>query len=255
MSTLLEERPVTRDPEVTVRVVTEPTRHGGRGGGRRIGGGNVMQTAGFAAIALAILLVVGAITGLVDLGGIFGGGTTTTSSKVLLKEVRNLSSYTAIEGAYQEDVTIKSSPTFLPDFIDGQSTTLRAVGTVPVNVDFSVLATDAVQVGSDGSVSITLPAAELGKVAIDQHQSKIINRDRGLVPRIGDAFESDPVNDAPLYTKAEKRIAKAARQSHLIHRAKKNTETMLTGFLSQLGFQDVTITWTEPPAKPGPAKK
>src|SRR5581483_3767744 len=132
MSTLLEERPITRDPEVTVRVVTEEARRGGRRGG---GGGrtrSLLHTAGLGAISVAILLIVGSITGLVSLGGIFGGGTTTTTSKVLLKQVKNLSEYTAVEGTFEQTVTISHNATFLPSWLTGESTTLQAVGSVPV---------------------------------------------------------------------------------------------------------------------------
>ncbi|MEX0664986.1 MAG: DUF4230 domain-containing protein [Acidimicrobiia bacterium] len=247
MTTLLEERPATRDPQVTVRLVTEEGRRGGGGGGRSFGG--LLHTAGLGAIAFAILLVVGAITGLVDLGGIFGSGTTTTSSKVLLKEIKNLSSYVAIEGTYQEDITIKKGVPILPDFIAGESTTLRAVGTVPVSVDFKVLATDAVQVNADNSVRITLSSPELGNAVIDPKQSEITDRSRGLVNRLGDAFEGDPVNDRPLYVKAENRIEKAARENNLVDRAKQNTANMLEAFLSRLGFTDVNVTFEKPPTR------
>ena len=251
MSTLLEERPVTRDPEVTVRVVTEPTRHGGGGGGRR----SLLGTAGLGALAIVILLILGAITGLVDLGGIFEGGTTTTSSKVLLKQMKNLSAYTAAEGQYMLDVTDHHNVPVLPDFVAGSTTTLRAVGTVAASVDFSGLATEAVQVttppsdGSGGAVSITLPAPTLGKAVIDPDQSAILNRDRGIAERIGDIFQSNPTNDSPLYKKAAKKIEKAAHEAKLADRAKANTERMLKGFLLRLGFDQVTVSWQAPPAR------
>ena len=248
MTTLLEERPATRDPEVTVRLVTEGAPRGGGGGGRTFGG--MLHTAGLGAIAVAILLVVGAITGLVDLGGIFGSTKTTTSSKVLLKELKNLSSYNAAQGVYQVDVKIDDNVPIVPDFIAAEDVTFRAIGTVDATVDFSVLATDAVQANADGSVTIMLPPIKLENAVVDPTESEVINRSRGLVNRIGDAFGENPSNDRPLYVKGAAQIEKAASESQLVQRAEENTIKMLEGFLARLGFTDVTVTFEEPvPAK------
>lgn len=243
MTTLLEDRPATRDPQVTVRLVTEEGRHGGgRGGGGGITPGGLLNTFGLGAIAVAILLVVGAITGLVDLGGLFGSTKTTTSTKVLLKELKNLSSYNAAQGVYQVDVEIDGNVPVVPDFIAGEDVTFRAIGTVDATVDFSVLATDAVQVREGGAVSITLPRPSIAVPVVDPKQSEVINRSRGLVNRVGDLFEENPTNDRPLYVKGAQRIEKAARASGLATRAQENTIQMLEGFLSRLGFSDVTVT-------------
>ena len=88
MPTLLEERPVARPaPEVVVRVETAPTSH--RGGGRR-GGRGLLTTLGFGAIALAIVLVAGTLTGLINIGNPFASTTTDQSPPVLLKKLTNL---------------------------------------------------------------------------------------------------------------------------------------------------------------------
>jgi hypothetical protein len=248
MTTLLEERPATRDPQVTVRLVTEEGRRGGgRGGGLTPGG--LLNTFGLGAIAVAILLVVGAITGLVDVGGLFGSTKTTTSTKVLLKEVKNLSSYNAAQGVYQVDVEIDGNVPVVPDFIAGEDVTFRAIGTVDAAVDFSVLATDAVQVSAGNSVSITLPPPSIGAAVVDPEKSEVINRSRGLVDRVGDLFEENPTNDRPLYVKGAQQIAKAARESGLAARAQENTIQMLESFLSRLGFSDVTVTFEKQVAK------
>jgi hypothetical protein len=246
MSTLLEERPATRDPQVTVRLVTEEGRRGGGGGGGRSLGG-ILHTAGLGAIAVAILLVVGAVTGLVDLGGIFDGSTKTTTSKVLLKELKNLSAYNAAEGTFSEIVTQDENVPVVPDFIAAEDVTLQVVGSVPATVDFSVLSTDAVQVSEDGTaVTITLPRVDLGPATLDLDATKVLNRSRGLINRIGDVFGENPTDDRELLTKGAAQIDKAAKESKLAARAEENTVKMLEGFLARLGFTDVTITFEEP---------
>jgi hypothetical protein len=249
MTTLLQDRPITRDPEVTVRVVTDPVRGGG--GGRRFGGGNLLTTAGLGAIALAVFLVVGAITGFLNLGGLFESSQKTTSTKVLLTELKNLSSYNAAQGTYQVDVGRDGNAPVLPDFIwaNGGDITFRAVGSVNATVDFGVLATDAVQVSSTGGVSITLPPIDLGGAVIDPRESAVINHDRGLFDRIADMFEENPTSEREFYILGEKRISKAAKESRLTERAEENTVRMLEGFLARLGFSDVTITFEQPASK------
>src|ERR1043166_6011925 len=254
MSTLLEERPMTRDPEVTVRLVTEEARRGGSGGGggRRVNAGTMLHTAGLGAIAVAILLVVGAITGLFHLGDVFGTNTTTTSTRVLLKELKNLSSYNAGEGTYQVDVTQHDDVAIVPDFIAGGTVTFRAVGTVPATVDFSVLATDAVQRSADDKVTITLPEPTLGAAVVDPQHSRVIGQSRGLVDRIAGIFKGTPTSEGELYIKSAAKIERAARQSKLVNRAKENTIHMLEGFLARLGFTNVTVTFASH-AAPAPA--
>lgn len=244
MTTLLEERPATRDPEVTVRLVTEGAPRGGGGGGRSFGG--LLHTAGLGAIAVAILLVVGAITGFVDLGGIFGSTKTTTSTKVLLKELTNLSTFTAAEGRYQVDVEVHDDVSIVPDWIAGGRTVFRAIGAADAQVDFSVLTTDAVQTNTDGSVSITLPPPTVGNAMVDPGPSGVISRSRGIVDRVAGVFEGSPTSEREFYVKGEKRIAKAAKQSKLLTRAEENTIKMLEGFLARLGFTDVTVTFGDP---------
>ncbi|MBM3670811.1 MAG: DUF4230 domain-containing protein [Actinobacteria bacterium] len=220
-----------------------------RGGGGRTFGG-ILHTAGLGAIAIAILLVVGAVTGLVDLGGIFEGGTKTKSSKVLLKEIKNLSTFTAAKGTYVVNVTQDENIPVVPDFIAAEDITLRGVGTVDAGTDFSVLSTDAVQVDDAGGVTITLPPPVLGDAFVDPQRSEVVNRSRGLINRIGDAIDGDsPTDDRELYARAAVKIEKAAKESNLSERAERNTIEMLEGFLARLGFTDVRITFEKPAPK------
>jgi hypothetical protein len=254
MSTLIEERPVSRDPEVTVRLVTEDgrVRGGGGGGGRR--SGSLLTTAGLGAIAVAILLVVGAITGLVDVGGWFKGTTTDVSGPVVIKELRNLSEYSAAQGVYQVEVDLDGNVPVLPDFLAGEDVLFRGVGTVDATIDFNELTTDAAQVNADGSVTISLSAPKLGDAALDLSKSKVLSRDIGFFNKIGQLFDEEPGYEHELYVKAEKKISRAAVDSGLVERARTNTEAMLTAFLGRLGFDQVTITWVDPAPKADAAK-
>ncbi len=253
MATLLEERPMTRNPEVTVRLVTEEARRGGGGGGRRYTFGGILTTAGLGAIAVAILLVVAAITGLVNIGNPFGTTTKDTSPRVLLKELRTLSDFEAAEATFQSRVELEDDVGILPSFIAGSKVDFDAVGTVAATVDFSVLATDAVVVHADNSVTISLPRPEMQLAVVDPIRSRVVDRDRGIINRLGDVFEDNPTSERILYIKAMIKMNQAALESNLRDRAKQSTTKMLTGFLGQLGFTDVTVTF-EKPAPKAPTK-
>ena len=104
-----------------------------------------------------------------------------------------------------------------------------AVGTADAYVDFENLDGDAVTLSADGeSATIVLPAPEMSEVRIDPEQSRVVDRDRGLVERVGAAFIENPTDDSELYALAERRIGAAAAESDLLDRAEANTRDMLT---------------------------
>jgi uncharacterized protein DUF4230 len=242
MPTLLEERPVARPaPEVVVRVETAPTSH--RGGGRR-GGRGLISTLGFGAIALAIVLVAGSLTGLINISNPFGSSTTDTSPPVLLKKLTNLSQFEAARGNFEARIETSTGVWWAPSFIDGSSVDFDGIGTVAATVDFSKLGTDAVKVNADHSVTITLPRPTLQPAVVDPKRSRVVNRSRGLTQRIGGVFTGSPTSDRELYLRAAKRMDKAARESSLVTLAERNTTKMLDGFLARLGYPTVNVEFT-----------
>jgi hypothetical protein len=133
--------------------------------------------------------------------------------------------------------------------VSGERTQLLATGTVDAYVDFTDLDEDGVQLSADGnSATITLPAPELGDPSVDPAQSRVLDRDRGLVQRVGDALEDDTTDDTALYEAAEDKLAGAAVDSDLRDRAEKNTREMLTGLAHSLGVDKVTVTFAPDPA-------
>ena len=71
---------------------------------------------------------------------------------------------------------------------------------------------------------------------------------QGLLNRIGNFFGGNPNSQQQVYIAAQQRIQTAARQSPLLAEAERNTRAMLTGMLSSLGFQHVTVTFGAPKA-------
>src|SRR4051794_30238594 len=89
-------------PEVTVRVVTQESAPMRR---RRLPRpGNVISTLVALTLAVALLLVVGLATGVFGIGNPFATTTIDRSPPAVLKELTNLSTYSAAQGRYEQTI-------------------------------------------------------------------------------------------------------------------------------------------------------
>ena len=76
-------------------------------------------------------------------------------------------------------------------------------------------------------------------------QSHVMNRDRGLINRIGGMFNDNPTSEARLFGEAEDKIAAAATQTELVERAQTNVTQTLTALIRALGYENVAVTFAE----------
>lgn len=205
-----------------------------------------------AAVVLAVLLGWVGIHHVGDLlpgfGNPFGTEKVDRTGPAVLKALDDLHEYRAATGSYQVMVDIEKDAKYLPSFLKGERTLFLAQGSVDAGVDFSGLGPEAVTVNPDHSVTITLPHAQLSKPALDIAASHVVNRDRGLLDRIGSVFSDSPTGEQALYTAAEPKLRAAANESALIAKADGNTAQMLTKFLGALGFADVHVAFQDNPA-------
>jgi len=235
-------------PEVTVRVVTQEApalrrRHLPRPG-------NVVSTLVALALAVALFLVVGLVTGLLNIGNPFATTTIDRSPPAVLKELTNLSTYSAAQGRYQQTIDVEDDVSILPSFLAGEHTVFIAQGSVDARVDFSGLATNAVQVRGDHAVTVTLPKPTLGKAVIDMHASRVASHDRGLLNRVGAVFSDNPNDEQRFYELAQKKLGAAAKSGDLVQRAETNTTKMLQGLLGKVGFTQVQVNFVKSTALP-----
>ncbi len=180
----------------------------------------------------------------------FAQQTTDKTGPVLLESMRDLSQYTAAEGNFQVLVDVEQRTGIIPSFLVGRHTLFVGVGSVDAYVDFSKLTAGNVVVSPDGkSVSIKLPAPQLGKPNLDVDRSYTAAEEKGVLSKIGDAFNGDPNDQQKYYQLARDKIAEAGKQTRLVDQAEKNTQAMLTSLMTQLGFEHVTITF-DAAAKP-----
>jgi hypothetical protein len=201
-------------------------------------------------IGLAIFAI--ALIGISSLGLLpglpnpFASDTVDRNRPVLLESLEDVSEYTAARGNFEVIVDTEEDARYIPDFIKGERTVLSAVGDVEATVDFNGLTEGAIEINGD-SVRITLPEPELADARLDNEQSEVISRSRGVLDRVGGVFSGDPVDDQDLYVAAEDKLEQAAADSELTDRAKDNTRKMLQGLVNDLGYDDVTVVFEPPP--------
>ncbi|MEW6477749.1 MAG: DUF4230 domain-containing protein [Actinomycetota bacterium] len=214
--------------------------------------GIVGGTVRVAAIIVAVLL---GWTGLHNLGDLlpdwgnpFKTEEVDRTGPAVLKALEDLDEYRAATGNYQVMIDIEEDAKYLPSFLKGERTLFLAQGSVDATVDFSGLGAESVRVNPDRSVTITLPHAQLGKPVVDTAASRVVDRDRGLLDRLGSVFTDSPTGEQTLYAAAEPKLRAAADESALIAKADENTKEMLTRLLGALGFDKVEVNYLENPA-------
>ncbi len=179
----------------------------------------------------------------------FGEETVDRSTTPLLVSLADLDEYHAATGNFQVVVDVESDTRWVPSVISGERVQFLATGTVDAYVDFASLGPKSVELSEDGSAAtITLPAPQLSEARIDPDESRVLDRDRGLVDRIGDALGDGGDGDSELYSLAEQRLEDAADDSDLLERAEDGTRDMLTALAGSLGVEDVTVEFEDPAA-------
>ena len=96
------------------------------------------------------------------------------------------------------------------------------------------------------TVTVVLPSATLAEPSLDHDASTVLDRDRGLLDRVGSALSDSPSSDRRLYLEAESRLAEAAAGSELQATAERNTTQMLEDLLSSAGFERVRVVFADP---------
>jgi hypothetical protein len=199
--------------------------------------------------AVAVLVVVAAIAIVPGLDALnpFKTETIDRSPPVLLKSLERLSEYRASSANLQVVVDVERDTGVLPDFIKGERTLLVAAGTVDGVVDFRGLRGRNLQVNDDRTeVTLTLPAARLSEPRVDLDRTRVFDRQRGLLDRIGEALGNGGADEErQLLQAAQRKLAEAAAGTPELRRAaERNTRAMLEGMLRGLGFERVTVRFT-----------
>jgi hypothetical protein len=200
-------------------------------------------------LGLALLIVVAGfplardLAGLLDgLGNPFGSDHDERVDAAVLTALSDLDELHAATAELQVVVEIEDDTRFLPDVLSGRQTTFLAAGSVDAVVD---LGDAAVAEKDDGTVVVTLPAPRLGEPAIDHDRSDVLDRDRGALDRVADAF-GEPDDDGDLYRLASRELLRSAGETALLEQAEASARSTVEELLDQAGIGDVVVVFAEP---------
>ncbi|MFN8023372.1 MAG: DUF4230 domain-containing protein, partial [Acidimicrobiales bacterium] len=207
-----------------------------------------------------LVVVLAAVAAAVVLGwrlldGPFGRTEVDHSAPPVLIQLRDLAEFHAAQGQFEVTVDVEQDVKWVPSWLAGERVQFVAVGTVDAVVDFGTLNEGSFQVDdTTKSVVVTLGSVRLQEPQIDLETSHVMNRDRGLLDRLGGVFTDSPTSERHLYELADDKIAAAAAATGLAERAQQNTTNTLTAMLRSLGFEHVEVryqVWSAgPPASP-----
>jgi hypothetical protein len=137
---------------------------------------------------------------------------------------------------YTMDKVVEGDRTnqYLPDVLTGDKLLMVVHGQAVGGVDLSQVQASGVQI--DGrSVVITMPAAQLLSVSLDNSKTRVYSRITGLL------VPADPNLESEVREKAEADLRQSALDSGILTTAEGNARATLTTLLRSLGFQQITF--------------
>jgi hypothetical protein len=137
---------------------------------------------------------------------------------------------------YTMDKVVEGDRTnqYLPDILTGDKLLLIVHGQAVAGVDLSSIQASSVQI--DGrSVTVSMPAAQLLSVSLDNSKTRVYSRITGLL------VPADPNLESEVREKAEAGLRQSALDSGILNTAEGNARATLTTLLHSLGFQQITF--------------
>jgi len=150
--------------------------------------------------------------------------------------VTELSKLSRLETARMRVVNVsqvKQSYGIIPDMLAGDHLTLMAVGEVFAGVDLSKISQEDVYLDENGVITIVLPDSEVLVSRIDNEETKVINRDTGVLRSPDTGLEGR----ARAY--AERQVREEAVAKGILDLAQSNAEEQLAEFVTKLGATSV----------------
>lgn len=212
----------------------------------KTGGKILVFGAGAMLVVLIGIFLIG--PSLFDLGSPFSTEEVDRTPPVVLTEISDLAEFRAAEAQFEVLLDKEDDVRWVPDFIAGERVQYVAVGSVDATVDFSELTDDSIVFDeSTGKAVVFLPAPTLGQPVIDFDSSGVLNRDRGVLDRIGGAFVDSPTGEESLIVAAGDKMIEAVPATDLLDRAEANTEKMLETLLGGVGVESVDVVFEDSP--------
>lgn len=225
---------------------------------RRTGVAGLVLTTVVATLLVVALVLAAAVLALFAWLDVFGETTVDRSGEAVLERIQELEKFQAAEAAFVQQVDLEKNTTWLPRSLSGRRTVAVVNGTVAATVDLGTLDDTAIVVDeTTDTIRLTLPSPVLEPAVVDPESIRVLDRERGLLTRLGDALSDTATNDTAVFAAARKKMDEAASASTLKDDATANTVLWLETFLGAAGFETVTVRWEAGESEdvsPGPAR-
>lgn len=152
----------------------------------------------------------------------------------VIKEMRALNRMETATFTIDKIVDAGTNGNVLQEFLYGDKVLLIAHGQVIAGFDFESLSEKDIRIEGK-KISVTLPAPTILVSKLDNEQTKVYDRTRGLLaPKNSDL-------EARARSAAETSIMTAACDGGILNQARDNGIKQLTSFFKSLGFAEVTV--------------
>jgi hypothetical protein len=156
------------------------------------------------------------------------------SSQTVIKQIRSLNRLETSSYTIEKIIDVGTSGGRIRQLLVGDRILLIAHGNVIAGFDLQKVKEENIEI-SGKTLKLTLPAPEILVTELDSDQTRVYDRQQGLLTKGDDNLESEA------RAEAEKVITDAACKGGILNEASKNARSQLTGLFKSVGFETVII--------------
>ena len=153
----------------------------------------------------------------------------------VVTEMRSLSRLETQQFTIEQVIEAEKDGNMFQDILFGDRILLIANGNVIAGIDFGKLEEGDVRVTGDSTVEVTLPASEVFLSALDNEQTRVYDREQGLLSRGSAQLETEARQAA------EASLLRAACDQQILDKAASEAQSQVEALLRLLEFDDVTV--------------
>lgn len=154
--------------------------------------------------------------------------------QTVIKQVQSLSRLETSSFTIEKIIDAGTTGNKLQQFFLGDRLLLVAHGTVIAGFDMAKMKEKDIEVKGD-TLKLTLPAPEILVTTLNNEQTRVYDRQRGVLTRGDNNLESEARKEA------ESLIREAACTGGILNEATKNARNQLTAMFKSMGFVTVII--------------
>jgi hypothetical protein len=156
------------------------------------------------------------------------------SQTAVIKEMRELNRFETASFTIEKIIEAGTNDNAFSEFLFGDRVLLIAHGEVVAGFNLASLKEDAITI-KDNEIRAELPAPEILFVRIDNHKTRVYDRDQGILTK------GDKDLEAQARQAAEEEIRKAACEANILDQAAGNARKQFTALFSTLGFKKIIL--------------